>query len=202
MHPMTLVIGNKSTSSWSMRPWLAIKHSQLPFEEVILDLHGPRFKTQIQHYSPTGKVPSLIVDGEPVWESIAICETIADLAPHRYLWPDALADRAMARAVVAEMHSGFAALRKAMPFRLTPSTYESTPEVAHDIQRICTIWEDCRELHQDRGPYLFGDFSIADAFYAPVAIGRFASYQVPLPPIAQKYIQTLLHNPYVQEWIS
>ncbi|MBD2090876.1 glutathione S-transferase family protein [Microcoleus sp. FACHB-1515] len=199
---LILIIGNKNYSSWSLRPWLVLKQSGLEFEEVRIPLDLPDTTEQISAYSPSGRVPALQHDGLTLWESLAICEYIAELAPDRHLWPAEAAARAVARAVSAEMHSGFSSLRSQMPVDCRarrPQT--ATPAVQRDIDRICNLWQTCRQNFGGTGDFLFSSFSIADAMYAPVAT-RFVTYAVPLPPIAQAYVDALWQLPAMQEWLA
>lgn len=202
---LQLVIGNKNFSSWSLRPWLLLKVAGLPFTEIPVRLRQPDTATQIRAYSPSGKVP-LLIDGDlKVWDSLAICEYVAELAAARgqALWPAAPGARAEARSVSAEMHSGFAALRQHMGMEvaaLRPGEGRD-PEALKDIERIIALWTSCRERHDARGPFLFGTFSVADAMYAPVAF-RFHTYGVDLPPLAGAYRDVLLALPAMQDWAA
>ncbi|MCM8595330.1 MAG: glutathione S-transferase family protein [Candidatus Accumulibacter sp.] len=200
---MKLVIGDHNTSSWSLRPWLAAKQVRLPFEEIAIRLDRPETRDDIRRYSPSGRVPCLIdeADGERVvvWESLAICEYLAELAPA--LWPAGRAARAEARAVSAEMHSGFAALRQnmTMDIRASRRGQARTPEVGRDIARLVQIWQSCRSRYATAGPFLFGTFSIADAMFAPV-VWRFVTYGVGVPPASQEWLETMLSLPAMREW--
>ena len=197
MAPYTLVIGNKNYSSWSMRPWLVLRHFGIAFSEQMIPLFEPGYDAAIRAVSPSGKVP-LLVDGDlHVWDSLAICEYLAERHPG--LWPQDPAARAIARSVSAEMHSGFLALR--MNFqcnirRRTPRT--PPPEVQADINRIVALWTDCRARFGEGGPYLFGAFSIADAMYAPVCF-RFQTWGVQLSGAAGVYMATMLATPALQD---
>ncbi|MBS1155861.1 MAG: Glutathione S-transferase [Proteobacteria bacterium] len=199
---MQLVIGNKNYSSWSLRPWLGLKVADIPFEETLLPLYEPDARSQRLAFSPTGKVP-LLVDGElRVWDSLAIAEYVAEKFPDRGLWPADVAARATARSICAEMHSGFAALRDILNMDIRASLQVGlTPEAQADIERIIAIWTECRARFGADGPFLFGRFSWADAFYAPV-VTRFVTYKIPLPPVAQAYAETILALPAMQEWIT
>jgi glutathione S-transferase len=198
---LTLVIGNKNYSSWSLRPWLALKQAAVPFHEVMVDLYAADAKAQLARHSPSGRVPALIDGDLVVWDSIAICEYAAEMAPA--LWPAGREARAVARAVSAEMHSGFAALRSKMPMdckaRL-PGTGR-TPESERDIARVVELWDQCRSRHGAGGPFLFGRFSIADAMYAPV-VWRFRSYGVALTGAARDYADAMEALPPMQEWLG
>jgi len=196
---LKLVIGNRNYSSWSLRPWLAIKQAGLPFEEIMIPLRRSATKAEILAYSPSGKVPCLI-DGETVvWDSLAICEYLAEKASS--LWPSERKARAEARSISAEMHSGFAALRQGMSMDVVASQPFSQPsvEVAADIARIVAIWEDCRKRYSRKGPFLFGHFTIADAMYAPV-VWRFLTYHVELPEASRQWVETMAALPAMQEW--
>lgn len=202
---LQLVIGNKNFSSWSLRPWLLLKQAGLPFREIPVRLRQTDTKAQILAHSPSGKVPALIDGDLTVWDSLAICEYLAEKASlnHVDLWPADPKARAEARSVSAEMHSGFAALRQQMSMEVAASRpgEGQTPEVLADIARIAALWTSCRERFAAAGPFLFGDFSVADAMYAPVAF-RFHTYGVELPPLAAAYRDTLLALPAMQEWAA
>lgn len=201
MAQYTLVIGNKAYSSWSMRPWLAMKQAGLALDEVRIALYADEHDAKIRQYSAAGKVPVLIDGAITVWDSLAICEYLAERHPAARLWPDSIAARAHARAISAEMHSGFAALRSNMGMnvrRSFPGT-GMTPEVARDIARIEQIWVDC--LKRAGGPFLFGAFGIADAMYAPV-VTRFKTYAVRLSAVAQAYVERIVALPAMREWYA
>jgi len=198
---LALVIGNKNYSSWSMRPWVLLRQAQIPFEEVQLKFDQDVRVIGIEKYSPTGKVPVLLIDGEPVWDTLAICETVAELHPGKHLWPEDERARRVARSVCAEMHSGFQALRGKMPMNIR-SRYPGkgmTPESRKDIERVVALWTECRERFGGAGNFLFGRFSIPDAFYAPVVM-RFQTYAVKLPPAAQGYCEAVQALAAVREW--
>jgi glutathione S-transferase len=201
MAQYTLVIGNKAYSSWSMRPWLAMKQAGLVFDEVRIALYENAHDAKIRQYSPAGKVPVLIDGAISVWDSLAICEYLAERHPAARLWPDDAAARAHARAISAEMHSGFAALRSNMGMNVRRSFpgVGLTPEVARDIARIEQIWGD--GLQRSGGPFLFGIFGIADAMYAPV-VTRFKTYGVKLKSDAQDYADRILALPAMREWYA
>jgi glutathione S-transferase len=200
---LTLVIGNKNYSSWSLRPWLFLKHHGIPFEEVRIPLYREDSPSRIAAYTPSGKVP-VLVDGDlTVWDSLAILEYLAERFPETAGWPEAPAVRAKARALSAEMHAGFQALRThcSMNCRRPPAG-KALPEAVHrDIARIDRLWQDCREHHANDGPWLFGRFTIADALYAPVAL-RFHGYRLEAGPVAQEYLNTVLGHPALAEWIE
>ena len=181
MSAFTLVIGNRNYSSWSLRPWLAMKMAGVAFEEVVISLRREETAAEIARHSPGGKVPALRHGELVVWESIAILEYIAEAFPEARLWPRQREARAVARAVSAEMHAGFAALRTHMPMNIRGSKpgRGRTPEVEKDIRRVVALWADCRMRFGAGGPFLFGGFGNADAMYAPV-VTRFATYAVTL----------------------
>jgi glutathione S-transferase len=202
----TLVIGNRNYSSWSLRPWLAMKVAGLAFTEHRIPLYASGSKEAILAFSPAGKVPCLVVEraGQAplrVWDSLAICEYLAE--GHPALWPQEPAARAMARSVSAEMHAGFASLRTHMSMNIR-KRYPGkgrTPEVLADIARIVSLWSACRATHGEGGPFLFGRFSIADAMYAPVVL-RFRTYEVELPADCRAYADAVLALPALQEWMA
>lgn len=203
MSELTLVIGNKNYSSWSLRPWLVLKQFGIPFQEIRIPLYGPGAKAQILRHSPAGQMPILRDGAITVWDSLAICEYLAERFPAQQLWPAYSAARALARAICAEMHAGFAQMRQHMSMNIRGHFpgLGMTPDVAQDIKRIQTIWRDCRARFGNDGPYLCGAFSIADAFFAPVVL-RFATYAPPLDDNAHAYMATLLALPALQEWIA
>ncbi|HEY8118761.1 MAG TPA: glutathione S-transferase family protein [Methylophilaceae bacterium] len=198
-----LIIGNKNYSSWSLRAWLLLKQAGIAFEEQPISLLDQNFKPTVLQHSPAGKVPVLVDGAVNVWDSLAICEYIAERHPELKLWPQAAGERAMARSICAEMHSGFMSLRNLMPMncRKRFPGKGHTPEVMQDIVRILSIWQDCRGRFKQAGPFLFGHFTIADAFYAPVAL-RFRTYAVDLPADAKAYAETILALPVMQEWLA
>ena len=198
-----LVIGNKNYSSWSMRPWILLRQAGIPFEEVQLKFDNDVHVIGIEKYSKAGKVPVLVVDGEPVWDTLAICETVAELHPDKQLWPSDPVARRVARSICAEMHSGFQALRGKMPMNIRGQHPGKgmTPESRKDIDRVVAIWTDCRSRFGGAGSFLFGRFSIPDAFYAPVVM-RFVTYAVELPPAAQAYVEAVQALSAVREWVE
>jgi glutathione S-transferase len=201
----TLVIGNKNYSSWSLRAWLALRLGRVDFEEVRIALDQPQTKSEILARSPSGKVPCLIDGPLVVWDSLAICETVNERCVAGTLWPADADARAQARAVSAEMHSGFAALRTHMPMDIRAhrpergATTLQRSDVAADVARIQSIWTDC--LSRSSGPLLFGRFTIADAFYAPV-VTRFRTYGVALSPVLSAYCDAVLALPAMREWVE
>jgi glutathione S-transferase len=198
---LTLVIGNKRYSSWSMRPWLALEATGAPFQEILIPLYQPDSKAAILQHSPTGHVPVLQAGGVSIWDSLAICEYLAERFPAARLWPDDPAVRAVARAVSAEMHSGFAALRQhcSMDILGSVDSPQKRDAAASDILRIGQIWETCRANHDGDGDFLFGSFGIADAMFTPVAT-RWRTYGFRLPPVAERYAEALLARPAYRQW--
>ena len=198
---LELVIGNKNYSSWSMRPWVLLRQAEIPFQEIQLKFAQDVSVIGVEKYSPTRKVPVLLVDGEPVWDTLAICETAAELFPQNHLWPQEARARRVARSVCAEMHSGFQALRSRMPMNIR-RRYPGkglTAESQKDINRVVELWTDCRERFGGPGNFLFGRFSIADAFFAPVVM-RFHTYGVTVPSLAQAYCEAVQGLAAVREW--
>jgi glutathione S-transferase len=192
---MILVIGNKNYSSWSLRPWLALKVFGFDFDEKRIPLDTAGSKEAILAFSPAGKVPVLVDGKTTVWDSLAILEYVAEKNPK--LWPSAPADRAKARAISAEMHSGFPNLRNHMSMNVR-KRYPGkgrTPEVLAEIERIKAMWNEAKR------PFLFGPFSAADAMYAPVVL-RFRTYEVDLPKAARSYYDAMLELPAMREWIA
>ena len=201
MSVLTLVIGNKNYSSWSLRPWVLLAQAGLEFEEVRVALGSPDFAERVRPYSPAGKVPVLRHGSLAVWDSLAICEYVAEAFPEIHGWPRAVGERALARCVSAEMHSGFGSLRAQMPMnvRAKGRRVPATPALEADIARVCAIWRECRELGKARGPFLFGEFTVADAMFAPVAF-RFATYGVSLGPVEAAYAESLRRVPAMLKW--
>ena len=198
---MRLVIGNKTYSSWSLRAWAAARLSGLPFEEVLVPLDTPEFASQVRKVSPAARVP-VLVDGDlAVWDSLAIIEYLAELAPAGRLWPQDRAARARARSICAEFHSGFPDLRGHYPMNLrrTPSPHPRLPDAAKDIVRVCEIWRECRSAHAGQGDFLFGAFSAADCFFAPV-VSRFLTYLLPMGEVERAYAEAVMAHPILVEW--
>jgi glutathione S-transferase len=200
---LKLAIANKNYSSWSMRPWVLLTQAGIAFEEIQLKFSDEATVRGVEPYSPTRQVPVLMVDGEPVWDSLAICEAVAELFPDKRLWPEDARARQIARSICAEMHAGFRSLRDAMPMNMRASLpgRGMSPEVQKDIVRIVEIWESCRTRYGAGGELLFGRFTVADAYYAPVA-SRFLTYAVSLPPVAQRYADAQLKLPAVRDWMA
>jgi len=201
MAPLTLVIGNRNYSSWSLRAWLLLRHLGLPFEEVVIQLDGPTTHEDIEHYTPSGRVPVLRAGTLCVWDSLAICEYIAELSGRG--WPQAREARAVARSVCAEMHSGFTTLRSLWPMNARARNRRTavTGALAADIERIDEIWNDCRSRFGSGGPWLFGDYSVADAMYAP-AVLRFNTYGAHISQTARWYMASVLEDAALQEWLQ
>jgi glutathione S-transferase len=201
MAGFTLVVGNRNYSSWSLRGYLAARLAGIEFEECFVRLSEPSSRAALLGHSPAGKVPVLKHGDRVVWDSLAIAEYLAEQRPQAGLWPADPDARALARSIAAEMHSGFAALRRHMPMNLRkhlPGRGEG-PGVAADIARICALWQDCRSRFGAGGPFLFGRPSAADAMYAPVAT-RFRTYGVALDPVAKAYVEAVLAWPPFLEW--
>jgi glutathione S-transferase len=197
-----LIIGNKNYSSWSLRPWLLLRHHGIAFDEQRLLLDTPEFARTIADWSPNRAVPALRHAGITIWDSLAICEYANETFLAGRGWPVDASARAVARSVSAEMHSGFQALRKALPMNCRRRTHGTPigPDVQANIDRIGALWRDCRARYGADGAFLFGGFSIADAMYAPVVL-RFVGYGVAMDAPMQAYVDTLLALPALQEWL-
>jgi glutathione S-transferase len=199
---LRLIIGNKNYSSWSMRPWIAMKAAGLAFEETLLPLYRPESREQVLKYSPTGKVPILLDGDIAIWESLAILDHLSDRFPNAQLWPDAVPARAHARAVSAEMHAGFADLRSHCPMNMRRDRNKKrdlTPAAQANVDRIDALWGAARSRFGAGGPFLFGAFSAADAMYAPV-VSRFASYAIPVSAASRSYMDAMMALPAWKEW--
>jgi len=199
---LKLVIGNKNYSSWSMRPWLALRANHIAFEEIFIPLYtGDADKRRILEFTHSGKVPALIDGDVTVWDSLSIIEYAAERFPDARLWPEDRAARAHTRSISAEMHSGFAALRNecGMNLHRPVGAKKLSADARADIARIQQIWTECRERYGKLGPFLFGSFCGADAMFAPV-VHRFRSYAIPLEPAAQAYMETMMALPAFREW--
>ncbi len=205
MAEFTLVIGNKNYSSWSLRGWLMAKIAGIDFEEIVIPLDLPETQVSVRKHSPSGKVPVLLHRGLAIWESLAIAEYLNDMKPEASLWPPAVAARAHARAISAEMHAGFAELRDKMPMNIRASYPGKgmTPAVRADIERITGLWRDSRKRFAGAAPkddgFLFGAFSAADAMYAPV-VTRFQTYGVKVDSETEAYCAAVLAHPAMKEW--
>lgn len=207
---LTLYIGNKNYSSWSMRPWVLLKQANIPFEEVMVRFDSfsadSQFKQRLGPVSPSGKVPVLVDDGFPIWDSLAIAEYLAEKFPDRQLWPREAQARARARSVSAEMHSGFQNLRSACAMNIEAQLpdvgaliWRDKPAVREDVARLIEMWSELLDTH--KGPMLFGDFSIADAMYAPVVM-RLTRFVLPVPPPIAAYLQRVQALPGVAAWVA
>jgi glutathione S-transferase len=196
-----LIIGDKRYSSWSMRPWLVLNMIGAPFTDHIIRLNQPDTRALILEHSPTGKVPALHCEHGTIVDSLAICEYLAERFPNAELWPRDVAVRAQARSACAQMHSGFGSLRTNMPMDLHhDQALEVIPvETQEDIERIVALWAECRAVSVEQGPFLFGTPSIADAFFAPVAV-RLRTYRVELPVEAAAYVETIYQWPAFKRW--
>jgi glutathione S-transferase len=203
-----LVIGNKNWSSWSLRPWLAMRRAGVAFDEINVRLRLPESKAEILKHSPSGMVPTLIDGDLAIWDSLAILEYLAERHAEAELWPRDANARAVARSAAAEMHSGFAPLRQHCSMEVLASSPQATlpPEVEANVRRVVALWRECRQKFGEGGPFLFGKFSAADAMYAPVA-ARFRSYVPDLGPYgddgtAQAYVETIFAMPEMDAWIE
>ncbi len=203
MSELTLVIGNRNYSSWSMRAWLSLKQTGAEFEEIMIPLQRDNTHELIVEHSPSGWVPALIAGEVTIWDSLAIVEYLAERFPAAGLWPSDDSVRAVARSVTAEMHSGFGAVRGNMPMdcRSSKAGMGRAPGVQKDVDRIAEVWQSCRQRFGGAGDFLFGGFSIADAFYAPV-VSRFRTYGVELTGPAAAYSQAVWEHEYVREWVK
>jgi glutathione S-transferase len=201
MASFKIIIGNKNYSTWSLRPWLALKHVGVPFEEITIPLYEAGTQARIREVSPSGKIPALIHDGVTVWESLAICEYLAELFPEARLWPEDRPLRAHARSLSAEMHSGFQVLREHLGMSIRASRPRDwfPPDVRREIARIIAMWQEARTRYGAGGPFLFGHFTIADAMLAPVAF-RFRTYGVKPEGEARAYLETMLALPAMRQW--
>ncbi|MFN3657687.1 MAG: glutathione S-transferase family protein [Pseudolabrys sp.] len=202
---LTLVIGNKNYSSWSLRPWIAMKVAGIAFDETLIPLYEPGSAEEIRKYSPAGKVPVLIDGDQHIWESLAILEHLAERFPDAGLWPKDARARSHARVVAAEMHAGFQPLRKActMNLWLPVKPRPQADDVMDNVRRIEALWADCRaRLGKDAGgPFLFGAFGAADAMYAPV-VARFHNYGLPVSRDTRAYMDAVMALPAWKEWTA
>ena len=206
---MQLYIGNKNYSSWSLRPWLLMQHTGNAFEEIRLQLDftdGSPFKQAIAHVSPAGRVPVLVDDGFAIWDTMAICEYLAEQFGEKRLWPSDRLARARARSLCAEMHGGFGALRSHFPMNIEaalpevgPRLLREVPGTAADLARIVDMWSG--QLAQSGGPHLFGEFGIADAYFAPVCF-RIETYGLPVPARIRQFIDHMLGLPAMRAWAA
>ncbi|HZT25433.1 MAG TPA: glutathione S-transferase family protein [Pseudolabrys sp.] len=200
---LTLILGNKNYSSWSLRPWIAMKAAGIAFDEKVIPLYEPGSREQVLQYSPAGKVPVLLDGDTRIWESLAILEYLNEKFPGTGIWPQGAGARGHARVVAAEMHAGFAALRRACPMNmwLPPKPRRQTDEVMADVARIEALWVDCRRRFGQNGPFLFGAFCGADAMYAPV-VARFHSFGIPVGRDARAYMDAVMGLPAWGEWCA
>jgi glutathione S-transferase len=198
---LTLLIGNKNYSSWSFRPWIAMTVAGIPFTEEVISLDAEDFKARVTKISGSGKVPALLDGDVRVWETLAILDYLAETFPQAGLWPAERAARAHARAIAAEMHAGFTALRRecAMNMWRPVMARELTPQALADVSRIDAIWTDCRTRFGAGGPFLFGGFGAADAMYAPV-VSRFHTYAIKVSAVTRAYMEAVMGLPAWQEW--
>ena len=205
-----LYIANKNYSSWSMRPWVLLRQAGIEFEEVFVRFDsfapGSQFKAALKDVNPVGKVPVLVHDGLAVWDTLAIAEYVAEQFPGKQLWPQDRAARARARSICAEMHSGFAGLRSACPMNIEAHLPEigalalrDKPAVGADLNRICSLWSSLLQEHG--GPMLFGPFTVADAYFAPVVM-RLKTYALPVPADVAAYMDRVCALPGVKAWID
>jgi glutathione S-transferase len=203
MNRPTLIIANRNYSSWSLRPWLALTAAGVEFDEVLVQLGTPETEAAIRRWSPSGRVPAFRDGDIVVWDSLAICEHVAETHPEAALWPADPVARAIARSVTAEMHSGFASLRSHMTMNIRASYPDAGrgEGVEEDIARVAAIWTDCRTRFGAGGDLLFGHFTIADAFYAPV-VSRFRTYGVALSGAAGDYMDAVWALPAMQDWVE
>lgn len=203
MSQLRLIIGNQKYSSWSFRPWLLLKTAQIPFTQTKILIRKADTAGQIRRFSPAGRVPVLLDGKIAVWESLAICEHLAERFPKKKLWPSEAGAKAVARSISHEMHAGFAGLRTHLPchFLARYRDFKVAPEAQEDIDRIVQIWTDCRKRWGKGGPFLFGRFSVADAMYAPVVF-RFLAYGVRVNQVCQKYMRAVEDLPASREWVE
>jgi glutathione S-transferase len=201
MSELTLIVASKNHSSWSLRAYLALAHTGQPFREEVVALDEPDTAARIARHSPSGRLPALRHGSLVIWDSLAICEYLAETFPQARLWPQEREARAVARSVVAEMHSGFLTLRQNMPMdlRARKPGQGRAPGVAEDIARIQALWNDCRARFGQGGPFLFGHFTLADVFYAPV-VTRFVTYGVELDAVGQAYRDVVMALPALKAW--
>ncbi|HWH18618.1 MAG TPA: glutathione S-transferase family protein [Allosphingosinicella sp.] len=203
---LKLIIGNKAYSSWSLRGWLAVKQSGLPFEEITVPMFGEEWDRAQQgdEFAPSGgKVPVLWDDKTVIWDSLAIVEWLAEKTDKTRYWPEEEAARGMARSMAAEMHSSYPNLRRECPMNVRKQfpQKELKEEVRREVIRILELWAEARARHGKGGPYLFGTFGAADIMFAPV-VTRFVTYSVPVPRFAAAYMEAILNHPWMQEWLE
>ena len=198
---LRLIIGNKNYSSWSLRPWIAMKVAGIAFDEEVISLDAEDFKARVGQVSPAGRVPALADGNVQIWESLAILEYLAEKFPGARLWPADPGARALARAISAEMHAGFVPLRRHLPMNMSRPVMprQLTPEVETNVRRIEAMWTDCRTRYGGDGSFLFGSFGAADAMYAPV-VARFHTYAVKVGGPARAYMDAIMALPAWAEW--
>ena len=202
MSVLVLAIGNRNYSSWSLRAWLAVEQTGLPFREEIIWFDEDRDRRRRMEFSPTGRVPVLLHGDIAIWDSLAIGEYLAELAPETGLWPENRTARGRARSLCAEMHAGFPALRETLPLNMrgrTEQQHDHGTVVDNEIRRLASMWTDTRRTFGDGGPFLFGRRTLADAFYAPVA-SRFRTYGITLKGEAGRWVETVLDLPPMRTW--
>ena len=200
---LKLIIGNKNYSSWSLRSWFLLTEAGIEFEEYRIPLDLDNSAAEIARFSPSGRVPVLMLGEQPVWDTLAIAETVAEQWPEKQLWPSDTAAKGHARCISAEMHAGFPTLRESMPMKCRAMGRKvSLPDaLAADIDRVLDIWSDCHRRYQSQGNWLFGRFSVADAMFAPVVL-RFRSYGINLPDVASAYPRRMLESESIQRWLA
>ncbi len=202
MPDIKLIIGNKNYSSWSLRAWFFLKQFKVPFEEVKLPLRSARFFQEIKKYSPSGKVPALNHKNIKIWDSLAICDYVSEFMLDNRGWPSDQSDKAIARSISAEMHSGFFGIRNQLPMncRALKQDYSLDERTTFEIQQIQHIWKQCLESSSGSS-WLFGDFSVADAMFAPIVF-RFHTYQIQLEKRIQQYVRFVLENENIKDWLA
>ena len=203
MKSLHLFIGNKRYSSWSFRPWFLLRAAGIPFKETLIWIRRPDSPSKITRVSPGGRVPALKNGAVTVWESLSICEYIAEKFPEKGLWPENEKERAVARSISHEMHAGFQDLRQYLPchFLNRYKRFAVPVEARADIVRILSIWRDCRKRYGKKGPFLFGRLTVADAMYAPVVF-RFLAYGVQVDAVSRSYMKTIENLPASREWVK
>lgn len=199
---MQLVIGNKNYSSWSLRPWLLLKHFDVPFEEISIALFTEGYQQELAQYSPTLRVPVLIDGESTIWDSLAICEYVSEKYLKASALPQNIEERALCRAYCSEMHSGFMAIRSEMPMNCRArKKLAISAAAASECNRVDQLFSDARAQFSGRGDYLFGEFSLADCMFAPIVM-RFTTYGIDLSESSQKYVRTMLQNPALAAWLK
>lgn len=203
MAELKLIIGSKTYSSWSLRPWLLLRYHNVAFREVPIALNQTDTQSRIAEFSPSGKVPVLINGPEKIWESLAICEYAAETLKLPAAWPSDITLKFQARSLACEMHAGFADLRRELPMdcRRTPAPQACSAAAAADIARVRAIWRECRQAHGKNGEWLFGKFGVVDAMFAPVVL-RLHAYAVPVDGPEREYMNTVLNLPALREWLG